>query len=186
MCLDTLASPPRPFLGVSLRHSSSLPCSPPNFVLLAVLRLSSIHFIITPVSCVSSTLPGVHARYHRPRLATRSIASVPDHDCRLLLIASNAAMSVSDVSSQALVVAPPSSSSPSPRESSFRTDQPAQTPTRQPAATGTETPDFAPSSSVKTEVSNPDSERHPKGKRKRTAYVVAFGPNCYAFLCCSH
>ncbi|KAJ0300748.1 hypothetical protein COL516b_008319 [Colletotrichum fioriniae] len=78
-------------------------------------------------------------------------------------------MSVSDVSSQALVVAPPSSSSPSPRESSFRTDQPAQTPTRQPAATGTETPDFAPSSSVKTEVSNPDSERHPKGKRKRTA-----------------
>ncbi|KXH45922.1 homeobox domain-containing protein [Colletotrichum nymphaeae SA-01] len=78
-------------------------------------------------------------------------------------------MSVSDISSQALVGAPPSSSSPSPRESSFRTDQPAQTPTRQPLATGTETPDFAPSSSVKTEVSNTDSERHPKGKRKRTA-----------------
>ncbi|KAI3558717.1 homeobox domain-containing protein [Colletotrichum abscissum] len=78
-------------------------------------------------------------------------------------------MSVSDISSQALVGAPQSSSSPSPRESSFRTDQPAQTPTRQPLATGTETPDFAPSSSVKTEVSNPDSERHPKGKRKRTA-----------------
>ncbi|KAK1639011.1 homeobox domain-containing protein [Colletotrichum phormii] len=78
-------------------------------------------------------------------------------------------MSVSETSSQALVGAPPSSSSPSPRESSFRTDQPAQTPTRQAVATATETPDFAPSSSVKTDVSNTDSERHPKGKRKRTA-----------------
>ncbi|OHF04323.1 homeobox domain-containing protein [Colletotrichum orchidophilum] len=78
-------------------------------------------------------------------------------------------MPVPDISSQVLTApASSSSASPSPCESSFQIDQVAHTPTRQ-VVTCTETPDFAPSSSVKTDVSNPDSERHPKGKRKRTA-----------------
>ncbi|OHW95531.1 homeobox domain-containing protein [Colletotrichum incanum] len=72
-------------------------------------------------------------------------------------------MPASDICPPVSTAAASSLSSPTSCESSFRSEHTAQTPTRQ-AVT-----DLAPSSSAKTDVSNPDSEKHPKGKRKRTA-----------------
>ncbi|GKT55508.1 homeobox domain-containing protein [Colletotrichum tofieldiae] len=72
-------------------------------------------------------------------------------------------MPASDISPSVSTAAASSMSSPPSCESSFRSEHAAQTPTRQAVA------DLAPSSSAKTDVSNPDSEKHPKGKRKRTA-----------------
>ncbi|GKT48384.1 uncharacterized protein ColSpa_08565 [Colletotrichum spaethianum] len=77
-------------------------------------------------------------------------------------------MPASDLSPQASTAAVPSSSSPSSCESSFQSEHAAQTPTRQAVPELAQTPDLAPSS-AKTDVSNPESEKHPKGKRKRTA-----------------
>ncbi|KAK1989489.1 homeobox domain-containing protein [Colletotrichum cereale] len=74
-----------------------------------------------------------------------------------------------DVSPPVSTAAAPSSSSPPSRECSFQSEHAAQTPTRQAVTDLPQTPDLAPSSSAKTDVSNPDSEKHPKGKRKRTA-----------------
>ncbi|KAK1968850.1 homeobox domain-containing protein [Colletotrichum sublineola] len=64
--------------------------------------------------------------------------------------------------------AQPSSSPPS-GEFFFQSEHATQTPTTQAVADLAQTSDVAPSSSAKTDVSNPDSEKHPKGKRKRTA-----------------
>ncbi|KAK2002851.1 homeobox domain-containing protein [Colletotrichum falcatum] len=74
-----------------------------------------------------------------------------------------------DISPSASIAAAPSSPSPPSGEFSFQSEHVVQTPTRQAVTDLAQTPDVAPSSSAKTDVSNPDSEKHPKGKRKRTA-----------------
>ncbi|KZL88145.1 homeobox transcription factor, partial [Colletotrichum incanum] len=98
-----------------------------------------------------------------PTFATSSNTSISDHDCRPPFVAQTTAMPASDICPPVSTAAASSLSSPTSCESSFRSEHTAQTPTRQ-AVT-----DLAPSSSAKTDVSNPDSEKHPKGKRKRTA-----------------
>ncbi|CCF32745.1 hypothetical protein CH063_05074 [Colletotrichum higginsianum] len=78
-------------------------------------------------------------------------------------------MPASGISPPVSTATAPSSSSPPSCESSFLSQPAAQTPTRQPVADLTQTPDLALSSHAKIDVSTPDSEKHPKGKRKRTA-----------------
>ncbi|KAK2047062.1 homeobox domain-containing protein [Colletotrichum somersetense] len=73
-----------------------------------------------------------------------------------------------DASTSVSTAAAPYSSSPPSGEFPSQSDHAAQTPTRQAVADLVQTPDVAPSS-AKTDVSNTDSEKHPKGKRKRTA-----------------
>ncbi|TEA09781.1 MBF complex negative regulatory component yox1 [Colletotrichum sidae] len=86
-------------------------------------------------------------------------------------------MPISDVASSALQItdAAAQSTSPSSSDSSAQIehDSQVQTPTRYSSVVNpAETPDVAPSSSAsssKTDASNPEAEKHPKGKRKRTA-----------------
>ncbi|KAK1599941.1 homeobox domain-containing protein [Colletotrichum navitas] len=74
-----------------------------------------------------------------------------------------------DASPSVSTAAAPSSSSPPSGEFPAQSEHAAQTPTRQAVTDLAQTPDVVPSSSAKTDVSNADSEKHPKGKRKRTA-----------------
>ncbi|KAJ0162611.1 hypothetical protein CTA2_4281 [Colletotrichum tanaceti] len=78
-------------------------------------------------------------------------------------------MPASGISPPVSTATAPSSSSPSSCESSFLLQPTAQTPTKQPVADLTQTPDLVLSLHAEIDVSTPDSEKHPKGKRKRTA-----------------
>ncbi|OLN94239.1 MBF complex negative regulatory component yox1 [Colletotrichum chlorophyti] len=65
--------------------------------------------------------------------------------------------------------AAPISSSPSSCESSFQSDHAAETPTRPPNTGSASSTDLSSSTSSRSDGSAHDQEKHPKGKRKRTA-----------------